>query len=76
MIGGWAQGWLMNTEIVIVRDGETYRLLHGHLHLSNAMSQSNEVLVDVHGEGTVKVVRTAKGFRVHSNDLQLPLLQT
>ena len=66
----------MNTEIVIVRDGETYRLLHGHLHLSSAMSQASEVLIGVHGEGTVKVVRTAKGYRVHGKDRQLPLVQT
>lgn len=63
----------MDKDIWIVRDGEGYRLLFGHLHLVNEMSMSGSVLVDVKNEGTVKVVRAPSGFCVDTDSRQLPL---
>lgn len=63
----------MKPDILIVRDGECYRVLHGLLHLTGALCLSREILLEVRGEGTVKVVKTAAGIRVRRKSQQLPL---
>ena len=62
-------------DIVIVRDGETYRLLHGHLRLFNILSRSDEVRVDVHGEGAVTVVRSRAGYLIGKDGQRIPLMR-
>lgn len=65
----------MNLDIVIVRDGDGYRLLHGHLRLSNELSKNGEVAVEVPGEGTVKVTKSRGGYIVGRAGQRLPLLR-
>lgn len=64
----------MNPEILLVRSGEGYRVLHGHLHLVSVLSMANEAIVDASGEGKVKVVKTPGGILIGEADRQLPLL--
>lgn len=64
----------MSPDILMVRDGECYRLLFGYLHLANALSTSSSVVVDVQGEGPVSVVKTREGLLVNKDSCQLPLL--
>jgi len=65
----------MSPDILIVRDPDGYRILHGHLHLANALNTSNEIFVEVKDHGQVKVVKTPTGLIVaHENHL-LPLLR-
>jgi hypothetical protein len=64
---------IVNPDIVIVRDGDGYRLLHGHLRLANILRASEEIQVDVRGEGTVKVAKTRNGYVVDSGTRRLPL---
>jgi len=63
----------MYPDIVIVRDGEGYRLLHGHLRLATALDESDEIEVDVRGEGSVKLMRTPGGYVVDRHDQRVPL---
>jgi len=65
----------MNLDIVIIRDGAGYRLLHGHLRLSSVLSSKSEVAVDVVGEGTVKIMKTCQGYIVGRDGQRLPLLR-
>lgn len=65
----------MSPDILIVRDGDGYRVLHGHLHLASALSRSDEVFVDVRGEGQVKVCRTRSGYLVANDGRRLPLFR-
>jgi hypothetical protein len=37
------------------------------------MSASNEVVVDVGGEGKVKIIKTSNGPRIENGHAQLPL---
>lgn len=64
----------MIPDIVIIRDGDHYSLVHGHLRLSNELGSHDEVKVDVAGEGTVKVMKTRHGYIVGRGGQQLPLL--
>lgn len=64
----------MSPDILIVRESDGYRVLHGHLHLVNALNMSNEVTVDASGEGKVKVVKTGNGYLVDQDNHRLPLL--
>jgi hypothetical protein len=66
----------MNPEILLVRHGHGYRVLHGHLRLMSVMSRSDEVIVDASGEGKVKLVKTADGILVGDDNRRLPLLKT
>ncbi len=66
----------MSPDILIVRDGEGYRLLHGHLHLASILSASNEVSVDVRGDGKICVVKTRNGLQVNRDRQRLPLKLT
>lgn len=64
---------IVNPDIVIVRDGDGYRLLHGHLRLANVLRTSAQIEVEVRGEGPVKVTKTAGGYEVGSEAGSLPL---
>jgi hypothetical protein len=65
----------MSPDILIVRDGDGYRLLHGHLHLASTLSMFNEVSLDVKGEGKVKIIKTRNGYFVGDSGQRLPILQ-
>ena len=64
---------IVNPDIVIVRDGDGYRLLHGHLRLANVLRAAGEIEVEVRGEGTVTVTKTRHGYMVGSDTRRLPL---
>jgi hypothetical protein len=64
----------MNPDILIVRVSDGYRLLHGHLHLINALSMSSEISIDIQGQGKVTVTRTQDGLVVKNEDGPLPIL--
>ncbi len=66
----------MTSDIDIVRVEAAYRLLHGHLRLATAVSQQDEVIVDVPGEGPVKIVRTPQGYFAGKDGQQLPMLRS
>lgn len=66
----------MSDDILIVRDGGVYRVLFGHLRLSSMLSESNETVVSVKGEGKARVIKTNKGLLVHKDSIQFPLLQS
>jgi hypothetical protein len=63
----------MNYDIVVVRDGDAYRLLHGHLRLATLIAQSGEAIVDVQGEGTVRIARAHNEYFVGRDGQRLPL---
>jgi hypothetical protein len=63
----------MSPDIVIVRDGDGYRLLHGHLRLANVMRTSDEIAIEVRGEGKVWIVKTHKGYVVGKDGQRLLL---
>jgi len=63
----------MIPDILLVRHNDGYRILHGRLHLANIMNASKEVVVDVSGEGKVKIIKTSNGPRVENGHAQLPL---
>lgn len=66
---------IMSPDILIIRDGDGYRILHGHLHLATQLSMSGEVFVDVKDEGKVSIVKTRNGFLVGQDNQRLPLLR-
>jgi hypothetical protein len=67
----------MDNEILLVRDGEGYRVVFGHLRLSTVLTMTREVTVSVKGEpGQAKIVRTEVGLHVAKDDRQLPLLKS
>ncbi len=66
----------MNADIVVIREGGIYRLLHGHLHLANTLGQRGEAVVEVRGEGPVKVVRTANGYFAGKDGQRLPFIRS
>lgn len=65
----------MSPDILIIRDGNGYRVLHGHLRLASELSLRDEVFVDAPGEGRIKVVRTRNGYFASANGQRLPILR-
>lgn len=65
---------MMSPDILIIRDGNGYRVLHGHLRLASELSLRPEVFVDARGEGRIKVVRTRQGYFAAAADQRLPIL--
>lgn len=63
----------MHNDIIIIRDGDAYRLLHGHLRLSSMLHGNGETSVEIRGEGRVKVLKTGNGYRVGKDAQCLPL---
>jgi hypothetical protein len=66
---------MTNTDIVIVREGNCYRLLHGHLRLTSELTASSEVSLSVKGEGEIPVIKTRGGYLVGKEGQRLPLLR-
>jgi len=66
----------MRPDILIVREQNGYRLLHGQLRLAGLLLAGNEATIEVKGEGTVKIVRTADGYMVRRKKQRWPLRQT
>jgi hypothetical protein len=64
----------MSPEILLVRQIDGYRVLHGHLHLASLMSAANEAIVEASGEGKVKVVKTPDGMLIGAENRCFPLL--
>ena len=66
---------MTDTEIVIIREGNCYRLLHGHLRLTSELSYIDEVSLPVKGEGEIPVIKTRGGYLVGKEGHRLPLLR-
>ena len=64
---------MMNPDILIVREMDGFRLLHGQLHLANVLSRFAEVTVKVSGEGEAQVLRGSNGFLVEKDGQRLAL---
>jgi hypothetical protein len=64
----------MSPEILLVRQSDGYRVLHGHLHLASVMSEQHEAIVEVSGEGKVKAFKTSDGILIDNKNQRLPLL--
>jgi len=62
----------MNPDIVIVREGDGYRLLHGHLRLATELGRTGEVDVDVQGGGRIRIVRVQNELQVCLDGRRLP----
>lgn len=63
----------MTPKILIIREGDSYRLLHGHLHLASALAKGGTVSVDIKGEGQVKIVCERGELLVHGIQNRSPL---
>lgn len=64
----------MSPEILIVRERDGYRVLHGHLHLASLLNLADEVIVVASGEGKIAAVKTPDGIIIITGDKRLPLL--
>jgi hypothetical protein len=65
----------MNPDIEIIRDGEKYRLLHGHLRLFSMLRDCEEIRIDVRGEGPVTIRRQRADYIVGKDGQRLPLIR-
>lgn len=65
----------MSPDILIIRDGNGYRILHGHLRLASELSQRSEIFVDAPGEGRIKIVRTRQGYFATFGVQRLPIFE-
>jgi len=64
----------MHSDILLVRDGAGFRLLHGHLHLVSMLSMNEQAVAEVKGEsGQALIRRTPDGLLVNKDSVQLPL---
>jgi len=64
----------MSSDILLIRDGDGFRILHGYLHLIAVLSMDDQVVANVKGEkGPAMIQRTPNGLRVAMDSLQLPL---
>lgn len=57
----------MSPDILLVREKNGYRVLHGHLRLTSMLDLFNEAIVDVSGEGKVRIFKTQHGVFVAEN---------
>lgn len=64
----------MPADVVIVREEDAYRLMHGHLRLANLLREAGEAWIEVPDRAAVKVVGTPDGYRVEHDGESLPLL--
>lgn len=64
----------MTPDILIIEDNAGYHLLHGHLHLAMALSNSGKAVIEVPNHGRVLVAKTREGLMVESDGRHLPLL--
>ncbi|MFL6716572.1 MAG: hypothetical protein ACJ8G3_09445 [Burkholderiaceae bacterium] len=64
----------MTPDILIIQDNAGYHLLHGHLHLAMALSNSGKAVIEVPNHGRVLVAKTREGLMVESDGRHLPLL--
>jgi hypothetical protein len=64
----------MNPDILIVQVNNSYRVLHGHLHLINALNLSGEIMIEVKDQGKVKVRKTRNGIVVEHESGPIPVL--
>lgn len=64
----------MNSEIILIREEENYRVLYGRLRLAGDLCNADEICIDVKGEGKVKVLKTRDGLFVKRNNRRLPVL--
>jgi hypothetical protein len=65
---------IMSPDILIVKDGGGFRLLHGYLRLENALNMAKEILVEVKGEGLVRIVKKSGRIFVNDETLRMPHL--
>jgi hypothetical protein len=65
----------MTPDILIIRDADGYRLLHGHLRLADALRKCREVAVETKEDGIVTILKTAAGLFVSRGDQCWPLLR-
>ena len=65
----------MTPEIVLIRDGDQFLLLHGHLGLANVLVNYGSVHLDVRGEGIVRVTRNKSAYFVVQNGKWLPIVE-
>jgi hypothetical protein len=65
----------MSPDIVIVREGEGYRLVHGHLRLATVLGASDQISIDVQGEGKVHVLKTRNEYFIGKDGQRLPLFR-
>lgn len=63
----------VSADILIIREGDAYRLLHGHLRLISMLLRSGEVDIEIKEEGMVKITKTRNGYVVGRGEQQLPL---
>ncbi len=64
----------MDSEILLVREADGYRILCGRQRLIAALRENGEAFADVESEsGRAKVFRTANGFQVSKDSRHLPL---
>lgn len=64
----------MKPDIIIIREGNGYRLLHGHLRLSTELRLHGEVAVDVPGDGWIKITQARHGYVGEKDGQRLPIL--
>lgn len=65
----------MQDDIIIIREGDGYRLLHGHLRLTNMLRRGRQISVEVKGEGCIKIEKTGAGYLAGKDVPRLPLWQ-
>jgi flagellar hook-associated protein FlgK len=65
----------MGTDILIVRDGDRYRLLHGQLHLASELSKRDEIRVDVREDGEVRIIKADGELLVEKGNRRFPLFR-
>jgi hypothetical protein len=69
----WSENTIVTPEILIVREDNGYRLLHGQLHLTSALCLAPSVKVKVSGEGEALVYWDRRAILVEKDGQRLPL---